>query len=156
MAHAFNPGIYEAEVGRSLSSRPSWSTEWVLCYTQETLSQKSKQTKDVQIKSNQLSVSLLSHNNHNVTWRVMTWQGVLWRGVAWCGVAWQGMAWGGVWCDGSQQPWRVHGPSRMTVFVWFSFDPHPSLMEQKLMDPCFRSGRTEAQEVRCRAHESHK
>jgi hypothetical protein len=29
VAHAFNPSTLEAEAGRSLSSRPAWSTEWV-------------------------------------------------------------------------------------------------------------------------------
>jgi major histocompatibility complex class I len=27
VAHAFNPGTWEAEAGRFLSSRPDWSTE---------------------------------------------------------------------------------------------------------------------------------
>jgi hypothetical protein len=27
VAHAFNPSIWEAEAGRSLSSRPAWSTK---------------------------------------------------------------------------------------------------------------------------------
>jgi hypothetical protein len=29
VVHAFNPSIWEAEAGGSLSSRPAWSTEWV-------------------------------------------------------------------------------------------------------------------------------
>ena len=29
VAHAFNPSTREGETGRSLSSRPTWSTEWV-------------------------------------------------------------------------------------------------------------------------------
>ena len=30
LAHDFNPSIWEAEAGRSLSSRPVWSKKWVL------------------------------------------------------------------------------------------------------------------------------
>ena len=43
MAHAFNPSTWEAEAGRFLSSRPAWSTEWVLGQPglyRETLSRK--------------------------------------------------------------------------------------------------------------------
>jgi hypothetical protein len=29
VAHAFNPGTWEAEAGGFLSSRPAWSTKWV-------------------------------------------------------------------------------------------------------------------------------
>ena len=29
VTHAFDPSTWEAEVGRFLSSRPAWSTEWV-------------------------------------------------------------------------------------------------------------------------------
>jgi hypothetical protein len=48
VAHAFNPSTWEAEAGRFLSSRPAWSTEWVLGQPElyrETLSWKNKQTK---------------------------------------------------------------------------------------------------------------
>ena len=47
VAHAFNPSTREAEAGRFLSSRPAWSTEWVLQQprlNRETLSQTNKQT----------------------------------------------------------------------------------------------------------------
>ena len=30
VAHAFNPSTWEAEAGGFLSSRPAWSTEWVI------------------------------------------------------------------------------------------------------------------------------
>jgi hypothetical protein len=45
VAHTFNPSTWEAEAGRSLSSRPAWSTEWVSGQPglhRETLSQKKK------------------------------------------------------------------------------------------------------------------
>jgi hypothetical protein len=29
VVHAFNPSTWEAEAGGILSSRPTWSTEWV-------------------------------------------------------------------------------------------------------------------------------
>jgi hypothetical protein len=29
VAHAFNPGTWEAEAGGFLSSKPAWSTKWV-------------------------------------------------------------------------------------------------------------------------------
>jgi hypothetical protein len=29
VAHTFNPSTREAEVGRFLSRRPAWSTEWI-------------------------------------------------------------------------------------------------------------------------------
>jgi hypothetical protein len=45
VAHAFNPSTWEAEAGGFLSSRPAWSTEWVLGQPglhRETLSRKTK------------------------------------------------------------------------------------------------------------------
>ena len=45
VTHAFDPSTWEEEVGRFLSSRPAWSTEWVPGHPElhrETLSQKSK------------------------------------------------------------------------------------------------------------------
>jgi hypothetical protein len=47
VAHAFNPSIWEAEVGGFLSSSPAWSTELVPGQPglhRETLSRKNKQT----------------------------------------------------------------------------------------------------------------
>jgi hypothetical protein len=46
LVHDFNPSTREAETGRFLSSRPAWSTEWVLGQPglhRETLSRKNKQ-----------------------------------------------------------------------------------------------------------------
>jgi hypothetical protein len=46
VAHTFNPGSWEAETGRFLSSRPAWSTELVPGQPRvhrETLSRKQKQ-----------------------------------------------------------------------------------------------------------------
>jgi hypothetical protein len=45
MVHAFNPSTWEAEAGGFLSSRPAWSTEWVLGLYRETLSWKGKKKK---------------------------------------------------------------------------------------------------------------
>jgi hypothetical protein len=48
VVHAFNPSTWEAEAGRSLSSRPAWSTEWVPGQPglhRETLSRKTKKKK---------------------------------------------------------------------------------------------------------------
>jgi hypothetical protein len=48
VVHAFNPSTWEAEAGRSLSSKPAWSTEQVarhLGIHRKTMSQKSKKTK---------------------------------------------------------------------------------------------------------------
>jgi hypothetical protein len=45
MVHTFDPSTGEAEVDRSQSSRPAWSTEWILRQPElyrETLSQKTK------------------------------------------------------------------------------------------------------------------
>jgi hypothetical protein len=45
VAHTFNPSTQEAEAGGFLSSRPAWSTKWVLGQPglhRETLSQKTK------------------------------------------------------------------------------------------------------------------
>jgi hypothetical protein len=45
VAHAFNPSTQEAEAGEFMSSRPTWSTEWVSGQPglyRETLSQKTK------------------------------------------------------------------------------------------------------------------
>jgi hypothetical protein len=45
VAHAFNPGTWEVEAGRFLSSRPAWSTERVPGQPglhKETLSRKTK------------------------------------------------------------------------------------------------------------------
>jgi hypothetical protein len=45
VAYTFNPSTWEAEEGGSLSSRPAWSTEWILGQPglhRETLSQKEK------------------------------------------------------------------------------------------------------------------
>jgi hypothetical protein len=47
-AHAFNPSTREAEVGKFLSSRPAWTTEWVPGQPglhRETPSQKNKRNK---------------------------------------------------------------------------------------------------------------
>jgi hypothetical protein len=46
VVQAFSSSIWEAEVGGFLSSRPAWSTEWVLGQPglhRETLSQKTKE-----------------------------------------------------------------------------------------------------------------
>jgi hypothetical protein len=46
--HTFNPSTWEAEAGRFLSSRPAWSTEWVLGQPglhRETLTPKNKKNK---------------------------------------------------------------------------------------------------------------
>jgi hypothetical protein len=51
VAHAFNPSTREAEAGGFLSSRPAWSTKWVLEQPElyrETLSEKTKQDKTKQ------------------------------------------------------------------------------------------------------------
>jgi hypothetical protein len=48
VAHTFNPSTWEAEAGRSLSSRPAWSTKWVPGQPglhRETLSRKTKKKK---------------------------------------------------------------------------------------------------------------
>jgi hypothetical protein len=55
VAHAFNPGTWEAEKGGFLSSRPAWSTEWVPGQPglhRKTLSQKQK-TKQNKTKKKQ-------------------------------------------------------------------------------------------------------
>jgi hypothetical protein len=51
VAHIFNPNTWEAEEGRSLGSRTTWSTKRVLALPRiprETLSQKTKQNKTKQ------------------------------------------------------------------------------------------------------------
>jgi hypothetical protein len=53
MAHTFNPSTQDTETGKSLSSRPAWSTKQVpgqqgLC--RETLSQKHQNKSKPQIK----------------------------------------------------------------------------------------------------------
>jgi hypothetical protein len=48
VVHTFNPSTLEEEAGEFLSSRPAWSTEWVLGQPglhRETLSQKKKKKK---------------------------------------------------------------------------------------------------------------
>jgi hypothetical protein len=50
VAHAFNPSTWEAEAGGFLSSRPSWTTEWVPVEPGlywETLSRKTKKRKKI-------------------------------------------------------------------------------------------------------------
>jgi hypothetical protein len=58
LAHAFDPSTWEAEAGRFLSSRPAWSTKWVLGQPglyRETLSQKMK-------KKNKFIITLCLHS----------------------------------------------------------------------------------------------
>jgi hypothetical protein len=48
VANAFNRSIWEAEAGRFLSSRPTWSTKWVLGQPEiykETLSKNKQRNK---------------------------------------------------------------------------------------------------------------
>ena len=48
VVHTFNPSSWEAEAGGFLSSRPAWSTKWVLGQPElyrETLSRKTKKKK---------------------------------------------------------------------------------------------------------------
>jgi hypothetical protein len=48
VVHPFNPSTWEAEAGRSLTSRPAWSTKWVPGQPglhRETLSQQNKTSK---------------------------------------------------------------------------------------------------------------
>jgi hypothetical protein len=54
VAHTFKPSALEAEAGGSLSSRPAWSTEWVLGQPglhRETLSQKTNKQTNKQTNS---------------------------------------------------------------------------------------------------------
>jgi hypothetical protein len=63
VVHAFNPSTREAEAGRFLSSRPAWSTKWVLAQPgihRETLSRKTKQSKTNQ-PNKQTNKKVLSH-----------------------------------------------------------------------------------------------
>jgi hypothetical protein len=65
VAHAFNPSTQEAEAeaGGFLSSRPAWSTEWVLGQPglyRETLSQKTKRQTNKQTKRYVFSVLCIS------------------------------------------------------------------------------------------------
>jgi hypothetical protein len=53
VVHAFNPSTWKAEAGRSLSSRPAWSTKWVPGQPElyrETLSQKTKKQNKTKTK----------------------------------------------------------------------------------------------------------
>jgi hypothetical protein len=52
VVHAFNPSTQEAEAGRFLSSRPTWSTKWVPGQPRlhrETLSQKTTKKREREI-----------------------------------------------------------------------------------------------------------
>jgi hypothetical protein len=75
VAHVFDPSTWEAEAGRVLSSRPTWSSEWVLGQSglyRETLS-RNKQTnkkttppkKQKQKKKKQNKDLLAKENNPN-------------------------------------------------------------------------------------------
>ena len=63
VTHAFDPSTWEAEVGRFLSSRPAWSTEWVPWQPglyRETLSQKQTNDKDEMLVLKQQTTGLES------------------------------------------------------------------------------------------------
>jgi hypothetical protein len=74
VVHAFNPSTWEAEAGEFLSSRPAWSTEWVLGQPglyRETLSRKTKMKTKKDILMYQSSLILEKKNqtvqNNNKT-----------------------------------------------------------------------------------------
>ena len=55
VVHTFNPSTWEANAGGFLSSRPSWSTDWVLGHPRldrETLSQNKQTNKQTKITNN--------------------------------------------------------------------------------------------------------
>jgi hypothetical protein len=65
VVHAFNPRTREAEVGKSLSSRPAWSTQWVPGQPglhRETLSRKTK-NKTKQKQTNKKNPKSKNNNN---------------------------------------------------------------------------------------------
>jgi hypothetical protein len=67
VAHAFNPSVWEAEAGRFLSLRPTWSTDWVLgqSATQRNPVSKNKQTnKQTKKQNKQKSESVELETNH--------------------------------------------------------------------------------------------
>jgi hypothetical protein len=70
VVHAFNPSTWEAEVGKFLSSRPTWSTEWVP--GQPGLTWKTKQTKQTNKKPEERGCNVMGKKPTTTTTTVFS------------------------------------------------------------------------------------